>query len=125
MRRQVRILAIGASALLEGIVICLEQDPSFTLQQVQTDDDDALTLFARFKPDAIIYQLGCPESERIMLLIPALPEIRVLALDAGRNQVRITECGTVEVHSFAEFQQLLLAPRIVYTGINFARQEEK
>jgi hypothetical protein len=125
MRQQVRILAIGASALLEGIAICLEQDPSFILQKVQSDRGDALNLISQFEPDAIVYQLDCPEFEQIMLLIPALPEIRLVGLDAKSNKVLVIDSGLVENYSFAEFRQLLLELRIANAGVNFADQTVK
>ena len=66
MRHKVRVLVLGMTALLEGIAICLEHDPNILLQQAQAENYDALKIVAQFKPHAIIFQLGCPETRQIL-----------------------------------------------------------
>ena len=78
---QVRILIIGESPLVEGVIIGLEHDPHITLQQVRAGNDNIPLMVTEYKPNAIIYQLGCPGIEEILSLMHLLPGVRLVGLD--------------------------------------------
>ena len=116
MRPKVRVLVFGLTALLEGIAICLDQEPNISLQQVQTENDDALKVITQFKPNAIIFQLGCPDTRHILLQIPALTGIHLIGLDAGRDQALMIKSWMFELHSINEVRRLILTPESIFAG---------
>ena len=123
MSQKVRVLVFGLTALLEGIAICLEHNPNFLLQQVQTETSDALKIISKFKPKAIIFQLGCPETMQLLVQIPALTDIHLIGLDAGRNQALMIESWMIKLHSMDEVQNLILTPESVYAGVKILDQQ--
>jgi hypothetical protein len=117
MKQNVRVLVFGLTALLEGIAICLEHDPNISLQQIQTENSDALKIISQFKPNAIIFQLGCPETMQLLLQIPALTGIHLIGLDAGRNQALMIESWMIKLHSMDEVHSLIMMPESNYAGV--------
>lgn len=116
MEQKIRVLILGESPLLEGIVVSLEHDPLLTLQQVRADKGGTLHLIAEFKPQAIIYQLDCPGLEEILSQLILLPEVRLVGLDMRDDHVLVMDSWLFDSPSMSELRQLIMAPTASYDG---------
>ena len=116
MEQKIRVLIIGESPLLEGIVVSLGHDPLLTLQQVPAGKDGPLHLIAEFKPQAIVYQLDCPGLAEVLSQLILLPEVRLVGLDMHDDHVLVMDSWLVDSPSMRELRQLIMAPTASVDG---------
>jgi hypothetical protein len=122
MEQEVRVLIIGESPLLEGIVVGLEHDPLITMRQVRAEQHDTLHLITAFMPTAIIFQRGCPGIEEILAQISFLPGARLVGLDICSDRILVMDSSLLESSSLSNLRQLILATPARFAGHGVADQ---
>ena len=115
MRQEVRVLIIGESPMVEGIVVGLEHDPLIKLQQVRADQYDTLPI-AEFTPTAIIYECGSPQIEEILRQVCLLSGVRLIGLDVYSNYVLVLDSRLLEVPNLNVLRRLIVAATASQAG---------
>ena len=115
MRQEVRVLIIGESPMVEGIVIGLEHDPLIKLQQVRADQYDTLPI-SDFRPTAIVYDRGHPQIEEILGQAWFLPGMRLIGVDVYSDHVLVMDSQLLAAPDMKCLRRLIVAATAGDTG---------
>jgi hypothetical protein len=103
---ELRVTIIGETVLLEGVVVCLENNPHINMQQLAGSNDILHPILA-FQPNVIIYPIGCPEIEEVLARLRTMLDVRLIGMEIDRNRVTITDSHIHQFLSLSEFQKLI------------------
>jgi hypothetical protein len=104
--QELRVSIIGETVLLEGVVVSLENNPHINMQQL-AGSNDILHPVAAFRPNVIIYPVGCPEIEEVLARLRTILDVRLIGMEIDRNRVTITDSHIHQFLSLNEFQKLI------------------
>ena len=105
--QEIRIAIFGESVLMDGIVICLQENPLFSIACTGSDVAEALNLVNQFQPHVIIFEPGFPIMETMCCQMCNLTTVRLIALDDGCDKVMVMESALVESPSLADLQEFV------------------
>jgi hypothetical protein len=105
--QSIRIAIFGESVLMEGIVICLEENPFFSVECTGSDVAQALNLVNQFQPHVIIFEPGFPIMETMCCQMCHLTNVRLIALDDGCDKVMTMESALIESPSLVDLQEIV------------------
>lgn len=108
MKQELRVSLIGESVLVEGIAICLEEDPYYNVQRIHADNNHILLFITEFNPDVIIYPLRLAGMEEILSQVKLSTGVRFVGLDIDTNQVLIMDGQLYESPSMADLKRLII-----------------
>lgn len=108
MKQELRVSLIGESVLVEGIAICLEEDPCYNVQRIHADNNHILLFITEFNPDVIIYPFRLQGMEEILSQVELSTGVRFVGLDIDTNQVLIMDGQLYESPSMADLKRLII-----------------
>ena len=79
-------------------------------------------LVTEYKPNVIIYQLGCPGIEEILSLIHLLPGVRIVGLDIAYDQVLVIDSWLLDSPTMSELRQLIKSSAGAYVSYGCPEQ---
>lgn len=110
MEQGIRIVIIGDSVMMEGIVVSLAENPHFHIEHAGADTTDTLNLIKKFKPQVIIFEFGFPIMETILSLICELAGVRLVAMAEKYDRMIVMDAVLFRSPSLADLQKLTIDP---------------
>lgn len=108
MNKTMHVAVIGESVLVEGIAVGLEDDPFLTVLRLPERADNILQLLIDFRPDVVIFPLGCPELETTLSQLRNDHGVRFVGLDIDCNQALVVDSKLHFSLSMESLQQLIV-----------------
>ncbi len=103
------IVLFGDTLFMTGVETALNRRLSQAIVRLRGPQIDLSETIRQLLPDLILFDLEDPQADRLVLLLKAIPDIRLIGLDRSRQATVILAGQSLAIDSMDELAQAIQA----------------